>query len=60
MSYRVINAEKLYYLTGSDGENDQGLGPELLSRGYTLLGREICGVFAQLKFQDQIEVAQLL
>jgi hypothetical protein len=56
----VINAEKLYYLTGSDGENDQGLGPELLSRGYTLLGREICGVFAQLKFQDQIEVAQLL
>lgn len=46
----------LYYLPGRGSRLDAGLGIELESRGYTVVGRETTGQFQRLRFSEQIEV----
>ena len=56
----------IYYVPGRGGRLNAGLGLELSSRGYDLIGREIAGTgprdqsnpFASLSFQQQVEVIQ--
>jgi hypothetical protein len=56
----------IYYVPGRGGRLNQGLGLELSSRGYDLMGREIAGPgprdqsnpFASLSFQQQVQVIQ--
>ncbi len=46
----------LYYLPGRGGRLDAGLGIQLQSRGYTVVGRETSGEFQRLRFSEQVEV----
>jgi hypothetical protein len=46
----------LYYLPGRGGRLDAGLGIELKTRGYTVVGRETSGQFQRLRFSEQVEV----
>jgi hypothetical protein len=56
----------IYYMPGRGGRLNQGLGLELSSRGYGLMGREIDGPgprnqsnpFASLSFQQQVQAIQ--
>src|SRR5210317_1195211 len=56
----------IYYVPGRGGRLNEGLGLELSSRGYDLMGREIAGPgprdqsnpFASLSFQEQVRVIQ--
>jgi len=56
----------IYYVPGRGGRLNKGLGLELSSRGYDLMGREIAGPgprdqsnpFASLSFQQQVQVIQ--
>ena len=49
----------IYYLPGNRGRLDTGLGEELMSRGFSLSGRETLGEFRKLSFQEQImQIAQ--
>lgn len=56
----------IYYVPGRGGRLNQGLGLELSSRGYDLMGREIVGPgprdqsnpFASLSFQQQVQIIQ--
>ena len=56
----------IYYIPGRGGRLNKGLGLELSSRGYDLMGREIAdpgprdqsNPFASLSFQQQVQVIQ--
>ena len=69
VDYQLPYYEKMptiYYVPGRGGRLNQGLGLELSSRGYDLMGREIAGPgprdqsnpFASLSFQQQVQVIQ--
>lgn len=45
----------VYYLPGRGGEITTGLGQGLLDRGYSVTGRETCGAFLKLTFQQQLD-----
>lgn len=49
-------AKTVYYLTGMGGRLDTGLGQGLLSRGITIVGRELVDEFRRLDFQQQIDL----
>jgi hypothetical protein len=46
----------IYLLPGRGGHSNQGLGEELRSRGYQVVGRELVGDFERLPFGEQIEL----
>lgn len=46
----------VYYLTGMGGRLDTGLGQGLLSRGFSIAGRELVGEFRKLDFQQQVDL----
>jgi alpha-beta hydrolase superfamily lysophospholipase len=46
----------VYYLTGMGGHLDTGLGQGLLSRGFSVAGRELVGEFRRLDFQQQVDL----
>ena len=48
--------DTIYYLTGRGGQLNKGLGEALLAKGYKLSGREMTGTFAQLPFQNQLDL----
>jgi len=48
--------DRIYYLTGRGGQLNEGLGEALLAKGYKLSGREMTGTFAQLPFQNQLDL----
>jgi len=48
--------DTIYYLTGRGGQLNKGLGEAILERGYKLSGREMSGAFAQLPFQNQLDL----
>jgi alpha-beta hydrolase superfamily lysophospholipase len=52
----VSRAKSVYYLTGMGGRLDTGLGQGLLSRGWSVTGRELVGEFRDLDFQEQIDL----
>ena len=45
----------IYYLPGFGGRLETGLGSGLLSRGFSVSGRETSGDFGALPFEDQVE-----
>lgn len=45
----------IYYLPGFGGRLETGLGSGLLSRGFSVTGRETSGDFGSLPFEDQAE-----
>jgi len=49
----VSKGKSVYYLTGMGGRLDTGLGQGLLSRGWSVTGRELVGEFRDLDFQLQ-------
>lgn len=46
----------IYYLPGSGGRLDVGLGHALLSRGYNVVGRESVGAFQRLRFDERVQL----
>ena len=46
----------IYYLPGHGGRFTTGLGLELSSRGYVLVGRETVGEFRRLSFSEQVDL----
>jgi alpha-beta hydrolase superfamily lysophospholipase len=46
----------VYYLPGRGGLISTGLGEGLISRGWSVTGRETTGTFRELSFQQQIDV----
>lgn len=44
----------IYYLPGQGGHLHQGLGLELLRRGFDVVGREIQGEFKKLSFSNRV------
>jgi hypothetical protein len=48
----------IYYLPGYGGELANGLGRELIGRGYDIAGRETRADFRNLTFEDQIQSVQ--
>lgn len=46
----------IYYLCGHGGRILNGLGQELISRGFNVVGRETVDEFKKLDFQDQVEI----
>ena len=51
-----VMTDRIYYLTGRGGQLNEGLGEALLAKGYKLSGREMTGTFAQLPFQNQLDL----
>ena len=47
-------ARSIYYLPGSGGRLEAGLGQALLSRGYNVIGRESVGDFQRLRFDERV------
>lgn len=45
----------IYYLTGMGGTLHTGLGQAILQRGHDVTGRQLCGEFRRMAFQDQID-----
>jgi pimeloyl-ACP methyl ester carboxylesterase len=48
----------IYYLPGYGGQLANGLGLELMRRGYDIAGRETRGDFRKLVFDEQIQAVQ--
>ncbi len=46
----------IFYVTGMGGRLAEGLGSALLARGFELDGRELCGEFRKLDFQQQVDL----
>lgn len=51
-------AGEIYYLPGMGGRLDEGLGEELLRRGFALRGRETIGAFKKLRFGEQADTVK--
>lgn len=51
----MVQSALIYYLPGSGGQLQTGLGEGLISRGFDVTGRETRGEFRKLSFQDQID-----
>ena len=51
----MVEVADIYYLPGMGGRLDDGLGRELLQRGFAVSGRETVGAFKKLRFGDQIQ-----
>lgn len=48
--------KSIYLLPGKGGRLDKGLGAELLSRGFSVIGRELVDEFRALAFGEQVAV----
>lgn len=48
-------SNNIYYLPGFGGRLETGLGTGLLSRGFSVVGRETSGNFGSLPFEDLVE-----
>ena len=48
--------KSIYYLPGHGGRLSTGLGEALLSRGYSVSGRETAGEFKDIPFSQQITI----
>ena len=46
----------IYYLPGMGGRLSTGLGQAILDRGFQVIGRETCGEFKKLSFQNKIDI----
>lgn len=51
----VLYARTIYYLPGNGGLVGTGLGEGIMSRGFTVAGRETVGTFRSLSFDTQVE-----
>jgi len=45
----------IYFLPGHGGRISNGLGQELVRRGFDVMGRETLGDFKKLRFDAQVE-----
>ena len=54
-SESVVTKRNVYYLPGMGGRLNTGLGLALLSRGFTVQGRELTGEFRKLDFGQQVD-----
>ena len=48
--------ESIYYLPGHGGRLETGLGEALMSRGYSVAGRQTIGDFKAIPFSEQIAI----
>jgi hypothetical protein len=51
-----IGINTVYYLPGAGGRINNGLGNELMERGFSVTGRETRDAFRSLRFSEQIQI----